>query len=437
MNEPEKRPDGAREKKGHSKAAWAMLLLSCALVLGLSIWLAVILIQNGRSGSGAEETASSVGRSEGTESAVQTAVPPATETPSTEPPATEALTTAAPATEAPTTEAPTEPLPEPIGDDVTGPADVTGKAVKSGTVYIVGDAGYGGYWFGETQSGRYCDAVNNLAKALEGKAQVYSLICPLAAGVNLSDETRQAIGYSDEREAIRWMCEHMDPLVRSVPVWGALKSRNDEYLFFRTDHHWTALGAYYAYREFCAAKGLRPHELSEFETYVFSDYIGSLYNYSNKNAALKSNPDTVTAYIPMGTNQMTCFVPGSGSYTECAWPIVKDVSDYNRGSYYLTFVAGDQPYNYAHNESVTDGSSVLVVKDSYGNAFIPFLIDHYEHIYWIDYRSYADWSVWAGKENAAISTLVAEKGIRDVILCNNISSTGSKTLIDSMEKIFR
>lgn len=442
FQEDNREPIAETEKKKHSPGAWAMLILSCVLVLGLSIWLITILVRNSRANQPAETDPVQVETpaapdTEAPETEAPETETPATEEPATEAPATEEPATEEPTTEVPTTEAPTEPLPEPTPDDVTGPADITGKAVKSGTVYIVGDSGYGGYWFGETQSARYCEAVSSVARALEGKADVYSLICPLAAGVNLSDETREAIGYSDEREAIRWMCDHMDPLVHNVPVWGALKSHNDEYLFFRTDHHWTSLGAYYAYREFCAVKGIRPHETEDFETYVYEGFIGSLYSYSNNNAALKSNPDTVTAYIPNGTNAMTCYMPTNGGYSEYNWEIVKDVSGYNRGSYYLTFVAGDQPFNYAHNETVTDGSSVLIVKDSYGNAFIPFLVDHYEHIYWIDYRSYGDWSVWAGKENSAISTLVLEKGIQDVILCNNISSTGSKSLLDTMEKIFK
>ena len=437
--DPERREN---EKKRAGAGSWIVLILVWAAVAAAAAFLILTLL--GRNPKPAEPSAvpsdsSAVSEEKSGSSGAVTAELQSSEAPTEEAPSTELPTTEAPTTEPPTTEAPTKPLPEPIGDEVTGPADVTAKIAKYGTVYIADGCGYGGYWFGETQSARYCEYVSRLAKNLEGTAAVYDVICPLAAGVNLSDETRQSVGLSDERAAIRWMCERMDPAVRNVPVWGALKSRNDEYLYFRTDHHWTALGAYYAYREFCAAKGIRPHELDAFQTYVFEGYIGSLYNYSNKNQSLKSRPDTVTAYIPNGTNEMSCYIPNNsgGGYGKYSWPIVKDVSSYGRGSYYLTFVAGDQPYNYAHNETITDGSSVLIVKDSYGNAFIPFLVDHYEHIYWIDYRSYADWAAWAGKADASISALVAEKGIRDVILCNNISSTGSKTLLNAMDKLFR
>lgn len=356
----------------------------------------------------------------------------------TEPVSTEPVTTQPVTTEPLPTEPPTEPLPEPTPNDVTeGPGDVHTKAYKSGTVYISAGCGYGGYWFGEANSTRYCEAVSKVARALEGKAEVYCLICPISAGIMLSDEVREDLGLSDENKAMSWMYEHMDPLVKPVPVYGALKRHNDENIYFHTDHHWTALGAYYAYREFCAQKGIRPHELTDFETYTYEGYLGSFINYSNGNAELKANPDTLTAYIPNGTNEMTTYMPQNGGYSKYSWPIVKDVSGYNKGSYYLGFVAGDQPWNYAHNETVTDGSAVLVVKDSYGNAFIPFLVDHYEHIYWIDYRAYKDWCPWAGVEDDSISAFVERNQINDVILCNNINSTGSGANLSDMEAIFR
>ncbi len=80
---------------------------------------------------------------------------------------------------------------------------------------------------------------------------------------------------------------------------------------------------------------------------------------------------------------------------------------------------------------------MLIVKDSYGNAFIPFLVDHYEHIYWIDYRAYDAYCAWAGIGNSSLSAFVAAHNVDDVILCNNINSTGSDMLLNYMEKLFK
>ena len=375
-----------------------------------------------------------------------TTVPVTTDAPTTEPVTTVPVTTEAPATEPTTAEAPaeqgrvlpTEPVPQPSPTDVTeGPGDVTVKGYTSGTVYVTEGCGYGGYWFGEKNSGRYCDAVNSVARALEGKADVYCIVCPLSGDVKLSTEVRRHAGFGDQREAIQWMYDHMDPLVKTVNIYGALKSHNDEYIYFKTDHHWTTLGAWYAYREFCAVKGVGYHSLDSFRSYTYEGYLGSFYNYSNKDKTIGANSDTLVAYVPAGTNEMTTYMPSNGGYAKYSWPIVKDVSNYSRGNYYLGFVGGDQPHNYAHNEAIHDGSSVLIVKDSYGNAFIPFLIDHYEHIYWIDYREYQKWCPWAGISDSSISNFVERNNIQDVILCNNISSTGSGTLLGYMEPIFK
>ena len=361
-----------------------------------------------------------------------TAEPDTTEPVTAEPVTTEPVTTAAPPTEPPD-----EAVPTPTPTDISvGPGDVHTKAYQSGTVYVTEGCGYGGYWFGETNSTRYCEAVSSVARAVEGKADVYCLICPISAGVMLADEVREDLGLSDENQAITWMYQHMDPLVKTVPVYGALKAHNDENIYFHTDHHWTALGAWYAYREFCAQKGIPAHDPADFEQYRYTDYLGSFVNYSNGNAELKANPDTLVAYVPKGTNTMTIYIEENGGYGKYSWPIVKDVSGYNRGSYYLGFVSGDRPWSYAHNEAVGDGSSVLIVKDSYGNALIPWLIDHYEHIYWIDYRTYPDWCPWAGVADSSISNFVERNNIQDVILCNNIGSTGSGANLSDMEQIF-
>ena len=418
------------------KRAFPLLPALAALVAVAALMIFVIVpgIKGGRSDTPAP--------TDGTPAETQVHTVPKTEAITSEAVTTEPATTEAPTepvtTEPPPTEPPTEPLPEPTPTDVeTGPGDISTFAYQSGTVFISEGWGFSAYYFGETNSTRYCEAVSSVARAVEGKATVYCLIAPLSTGVMLTDEALDDLGFSDENAATAWMYEHMDPLVKTVPVYGALKQHNDENIYFHTDHHWSALGSWYAYREFCAQKGIRPHAPEDFETYVYTDFLGSFDYYSDGNAELENNPDTLVAYIPKGTNQMTMYIPEGSGYGEYQWPIVKDMSEGSRSSYYMGFVSGDRPWSYAHNETITDGSAVLVVKDSYGNAFVPWLIDHYEHIYWIDYRSYADWCAWAGIPDSSISNFVERNDIQDVILLNQIGSTGSGINLEDMEGIFK
>lgn len=332
------------------------------------------------------------------------------------------------------TAAPTETEP-----DGHGGADYNGSLEKNKDgIYLANGTGYGVYYFTESTSARYCLLVNQLAKNLEGKAQLYSLLCPISTGVMLAEERQKDIGASDENEAIQWFYRNMAPSVKTVSVFNTLRAHNDEYIFFRTDHHWTALGAYYAYQEWCKVKGVEPHALSDFETRSFEGFLGSFYSHTSQDAAMAANPDTVIAYVPKGTNAMKMYVEQSdGVYQEFDWSIINDVSDYVKSELYGTFAGGDQPFNSVHNEAVTDGSSVLVVKDSFADAFIPFLIDHYEYIYWIDFRSYKKWCAWAGQPDPSISALVARKNIQDVILCQNVQIVGSDDAVDVMESIFK
>ena len=211
-----------KQKNGFSSLLLAVLGL--AAVAALMIFVIVPIIKEGHDsvpeGTQAAQTAEQTTQA----SADPQTQPASAEVPVTtayaapEPVSTEPVTTEPVTTEPVTTEAPTEPLPEPTPTDVsTGPGDVHTKAYQSGTVYISEGCGYGGYWFGEANSARYCEAVNSVARAVEGKATVYSLICPLSSGIMLSDEVRSDLGLSDQNKAIAWMYEHMDPLVKTVP----------------------------------------------------------------------------------------------------------------------------------------------------------------------------------------------------------------------------
>ena len=186
-----------------------------------------------------------------------------------------------------------------------------------------------------------------------------------------------------KKDAFAYIYSRLDPAVRRVDVMEELIRHNAEYLYYRTDHHWTALGAYYAYRVFAEQKGIQPHELSEFEKREYPGFLGTFYAYSNQSAALGDHPDTVEAYIPMGTNDAEIQQAEGGTLQ---WFVVSDVSDYGEGAKYSCFIGGDNPFTRITNPQIQDGSSCVVVKESYGNAFVPWLVDHYQNVYVVDYR---------------------------------------------------
>ncbi len=285
-----------------------------------------------------------------------------------------------------------------------------------GQIYITGGSGYGLYYFTQPAADKFAATMNQVYANVGDKVDMYVMICPISAGVMLDQTVLDDMGCSDEKAAIDYIYGKMDEGIRTVSAFDNLKKHNAEYIYFHTDHHWTALGAYYAYEEFCKEKGIEPNDIEGFQTMEFPGFLGTFVSSSNNNAALTANPDTVVAYVPNGTNAMTMHYT-NGSVVD--WFIVNDVSSYAKSELYATFVGGDRPFAYAHNPNITDGSAVMVIKDSYGNAFIPFLIDHYEYVYWVDARYTSN----------TISQMVADYNIQDVIYQVQIYNSSTDNML--------
>lgn len=275
-----------------------------------------------------------------------------------------------------------------------------------GSLYIADGKGFDLFYFNRKGSDAYAAVVNNAAEKLQGTAQVYTMLVPTAVGVCLEEKIQESLKCSPQDEVFDYVYGQIGENVKKVSVFDTLKKHNAEYIYFNTDHHWTALGAYYAYREFAGIKGIEPKELEEYETMVFDGFLGSFYSFSNQAEVLERNADTITAYIPQGTNIIEFIEQGGG---QLKWNIIYDVSGYNHGAKYSCFIGGDNPFSWIHNPEITDGSSCVVVKESYGNAFVPFLVDHYQTVYVVDYRYY--------REN--LINFVKENQVQDVIFLNN------------------
>ena len=256
----------------------------------------------------------------------------------------------------------------------------------SGNVYVTGDTAFSVFYFDLNGSNAYIQMMNKAQKRLDGIADVYDILVPTSLGICLDEDAQKEIGASLQNDAMDYVVSSINSInnkVKTVNTFDTLKKHNSEYIYFRTDHHWTALGAYYAYQDFCKVKGIEAESINSFETMEFPGFVGSFYASSNQVASLKENPDTVTAYIPKDTNDMFFY---DSSLQKINWKIINDVSEYSENSKYATFIAGDEIYAQIDNPVLDDGSSCVVIKESFGDAFIPFLVDHYQHIYIVDYR---------------------------------------------------
>lgn len=291
----------------------------------------------------------------------------------------------------------------------------------NGMVYV-GDTAYETVGFNETQVNKYITVVNKQAENLNGIANVYCLVIPKHIGITTSLDFQKTVGSADQEQVLSYIYGALNSNVNKVQIFKTLRQHKSEYLYFRTDHHWTALGAYYAYSEFTKTKGITTHPLSKYTEVKFEGFLGTLYNGckdATAKANMKANPDYVMAYRP-NANAELVFTQTNGQ--KLSWPIVADGNTYSTGNKYLAFIGGDQPFTEITNPDITDGSSIVVIKESFGNAFVPFLVENYHKVYVVDYRHY-------GK---SISEFVKANGVQDVLYINNISAVSTSSLVNFM-----
>ena len=285
------------------------------------------------------------------------------------------------------------------------------KPYQSGGVYVVGSAGYEMYNYVGSLAEKYQSTVNAVADSLSGVSQVYAMAIPLSSGITLPDELFSDIPGSDQAQAEKDILAGMGQNVKTIPLHDVMMSHRTEYIYFRTDHHWTALGAYYAYVQFCTAKGITPHNLSDYEVSQFPGFLGSFYNDGGKPDTMKNDPDTVNAYHPVSATASMKYGDNENS-TLTGGQVIFDESTASASLKYGTFIMGDNPFTVIENPEVSNGESCIVVKESFGNAFVPFLVDHYQTVYVVDYRYYS----------GSITQLARDKGVKDVLFVNNLSA---------------
>lgn len=274
------------------------------------------------------------------------------------------------------------------------------------------------YGIDKTKIRKYTDVVNRLAQKLSAQ-KIYALLAPTATEF-YSPEAYHT-GSRSQKAGIAYAYEQFNqPNLKGVDAVSSIGMHLDEYLYFRTDHHWTARGAYYAYSAFCQAAGLEPVPLNALESGKIEDFVGSMYRYTNADV-LKNNPDYLEYFLPRRQAEGAYYDDASMEDGHHLTIVSTKVGTDNK---YLAFIQGDTPLS----KIVTDqknGKKILVIKDSFGNALVPFLIDNYEEIYVLDPRNIA----------TDLPTFVKAHGIQDVLLINYSLIGGNTSYLKALDKM--
>lgn len=234
---------------------------------------------------------------------------------------------------------------------------------------------YGGAWGNEI---KYAEDVNAYKEALGKDINVYSMVLPTSVSYYLPENYLDLV--ESEKKDLDSIEENLKDVI-NVDAYTALLKHKQEALYSRTDHHWQPLGAYYASQEFAKVAGVDFADISEYNKHVLSGYVGTLYGYT-KSSTLLENPEPFIYYEPKTDVEVTQYTSSFTNPTETELLLNPDTLD--NSSYYLVFGMDD---NIRHVKTqCKNGRTLVIFKDSYGNALLPFLTSSFENIYLCDVR---------------------------------------------------
>lgn len=282
-------------------------------------------------------------------------------------------------------------------------AELASGKRESGGVYFAKD----GYLIDAFTSYKAKQVKTNVAalKELSDKLNVSMkvMLIPTAAQI-LTDKLPTFAPNLDQKKFLKYAkAQGLD----TVDVFDELSAHSDEYIYYKTDHHFTSLGAYYCYSAWKESKGETAEPITAWKSEILCDNFRGT-TYAKVNYPL-SPYDTITAYYK--TEHKVNY--NSGAY----------VADY---IYERKYLDGSDQYavflNSNQAQTVVTGSGtgkLLIIKDSYANTFAQFVVDEYAEVHLIDTRFFS----------GSVSEYAAENGIDEVLVIYNIPNFVADTAV--------
>ena len=227
------------------------------------------------------------------------------------------------------------------------------------------------------------------------------IIVPTALEI-LSEKLPYGAPFFDQSDAFEIIEENIDSKIFYNPE-DILIKHNNEYIYYRTDHHWTSYGAFLTY---CGWTGKSEDvTVKEYDiTCATNSFLGSLYS---KVPGLKCTNDEIFLYNERSNNTYTVFYDYGRTENDSIYAD-NHLSEKDK---YLVFLDGNHP-EITIKTSVKNNRKLLIFKDSYANSFIPFLLSDYEEIHIIDPRYF----------NRKIDEYISENGINEFLFLYNIKN---------------
>lgn len=192
----------------------------------------------------------------------------------------------------------------------------------------------------------------------------------------------------------------------NVDMYSALSAHKDEYIFYRTDHHWTSLGAYYGLSALAESMGLPCPALDSYtDRHVVSEkFYGTTWSSSGFSWV---DPDTMEIFVNAPESLKVTSYP-QGSPVEGK---LYDFSFLEKKDKYSMFMGGNCPMHVIETGN-EDKPSLLILRDSYTDSLIPFLLDDFSEIHVLDLRYY----------RASLKAYIEQNDFDNVLVCYSVSN---------------
>mgnify|MGYP004612690961 CR=1 FL=1 len=289
---------------------------------------------------------------------------------------------------------------------------------KVGSLFVVGNTAFEIFGGSDAASKSYADTVNLYRNLLPENVKLYSMLVPSHIEFGLppkySGVSKKQRGFMDK------IFSNLSEGIIKVDPYDILEKKYVEgkYLYFRTDHHWTSLGAYYAYTEFCKDAGISPSPIEDYSKSEIYPFLGTFYS-STKDKKIGETPDTVEIYSLDFPYTMT---KTDKNGRKLSGSLFAKVSGESNG--YLTFLGGDYPLCEITTEN-KNSKSILIIKESYGNALVPFIVPNYEKTYVADMRHFS----------GNIISFIKENNIGEVLIVNNMFAANTSYRINDLKNL--
>ncbi len=285
-----------------------------------------------------------------------------------------------------------------------------------GYTYLYHGVGVEQFNYSSATLEKYLNGIRTLAQNVPEGTAVYCMPVPTRIGFlyeEISDDIKREDNFfnSWQEGFLGTVEEHLKPDVSVINLFESFQSayQEDAELFFKTDRNWTSDAAYLAYQQYCEASGLAPVSLDVYEEQKIEGFLGSFYT-ATQSESLRQNADTFRYYRNADTDACKVTVYSNGNIYRTATLAGNATGDVS-GAYNVYLGGGGQ--NFRIQSPCTSGRRLLMVGDGCAAAMLPFLIENYTEIQYVDVASYP--GDFAG--------LFADGSFHDVLFLSYVTNT--------------